>query len=376
LQFATAMGLTGVTLAMMWQTYFAIRANPGFDTAALLVVELPKDMTDPASMAMRDALKQVPGITGVIASADPLGSYTGGGGTDLVKADGTRVSVLMRPVSANFFETLGLQAVAGRVFDSKLDRDDLDITEPNVIVINQTASRALGYATPLQAVGQTLVTNTWTADSPRMESLRIVGVAPDIRLTSLHELTTVQLAYMPFRMTNVLTVKSTRDLAELESTANKLAQQYFPNDVIEIHREQSYLEQNYQGDLRTVKLLGIASLIALLIAVFGIYVLSTYNLQRLSKQIILRKLYGASHRNIASLVGREFIILITVAAIIGLPFAVVAIQRYLATYVEHAPIGGWTLMAALLLALLVTFVSTLRHTVIAMRLAPAQILRD
>ena len=377
MQFATAMGLVALTLAMVWQTQFAILADPGFDAASLLVVQIPKDMTNPASKSLRDAIQRLHGVVGVVASEEPLGRGIGGpGSTPLVKADGGSADVLFRPVSANFFETLGIKPVAGRLFASKIDRDDIDITAPNVIVINQATSRALGYATPQQAVGQNLVTNTWSADKPRMEALRIIGVAPDIRLTSMHELATPRLAYMPFSMTYTLTVKGAGDLGSLETSLNTLAQQYFPNDVVEIRREKSYLEENYLPDLRMARLLGVASLIAVLIAAFGIYVLSSYNLQRLSKQIILRKLHGASVRNIVILVGREFVILIAVGASIGLPISAITIQGYVATFSEHAPIGVWTLFAAFVLALVVTFFSTLRHTVTAMRMAPAQILKE
>jgi predicted lysophospholipase L1 biosynthesis ABC-type transport system permease subunit len=171
-------------------------------------------------------------------------------------------------------------------------------------------------------------------------------------------------------------VRASGDMLALEAAANQLAQQYFPDDVVPVRREPSYFAGNYADDLRLAKLLGMACAIAMLMAAFSIYVLATYSLQRLAKQIVLRKLYGAKRRNIAALVGREFIVLIGIGALIGLPFAAIEIQNYLATFVEHAPIGAWTLLFALILALLVTLLSTLRHTMIAMRLAPAQILRD
>jgi ABC-type antimicrobial peptide transport system permease subunit len=124
------------------------------------------------------------------------------------------------------------------------------------------------------------------------------------------------------------------------------------------------------------RLIGVASLIALLIAAFGMVVLSTYNLQRLSRQIVLRKLFGARAWQIAALVGREFLLLICIAAAFGLPVAAVSINRFLATFAAPAPIGIWTLLLAVLIALAVTLFSTLRHTLIAMRLAPARILRN
>jgi putative ABC transport system permease protein len=60
----------------------------------------------------------------------------------------------------------------------------------------------------------------------------------------------------------------------------------------------------------------------------------------------------------------------------GLPFAWLAIQRYLAAFAERAPIGAWTLIGALLVACAVALGSTLRHTLAAVRIRPALALRE
>jgi putative ABC transport system permease protein len=133
---------------------------------------------------------------------------------------------------------------------------------------------------------------------------------------------------------------------------------------------------NYEDDLRLAKLLGASSVIATAIAAFGIYVLAAYSVQRKAREIVLRKLYGAGHAAIGRLVAREFIVLIAIGALLGLPVAFVAVQRYLASFTEQAPVGAWTLGAALLVAGLVALGSTVRHGLAAMRLRPVQALRE
>ena len=96
----------------------------------------------------------------------------------------------------------------------------------------------------------------------------------------------------------------------------------------------------------------------------------------MARQIVLRKLYGAGRRAILALVGREFATLLGLGAAITLPIAALVNARYLAGFVEHAPIGAWPLLGALLLAVMVTILSTLRHTLGALRMAPARMLRD
>lgn len=89
----------------------------------------------------------------------------------------------------------------------------------------------------------------------------------------------------------------------------------------------------------------------------------------------MRKLHGARRRDIGKLVVREIGALTLVSALIGLPLAALAIERYLATYVEHAPIGFWTMLFALASTIAVAMIAVARQAWIAMRMMPAEALR-
>jgi predicted lysophospholipase L1 biosynthesis ABC-type transport system permease subunit len=118
-------------------------------------------------------------------------------------------------------------------------------------------------------------------------------------------------------------------------------------------------------------MLATSSLIAVALASCGIYVLSAYSVQRRRKEIVLRKLHGAGKAAIAHLVGREFVALIGAGAALGLPVAAIAMQRYLAGYVEQAPMGWWPLVAALGVSAIVALAATARHTLAALRISPS-----
>jgi ABC-type antimicrobial peptide transport system permease subunit len=90
---------------------------------------------------------------------------------------------------------------------------------------------------------------------------------------------------------------------------------------------------------------------------------------------VLRKLHGARRGDIGLLVLREIGTLILIASVIGLPLAAIAIQRYLAGYVERAPVGYWTLLFALALTLVIALIAISRHARLAMRLSPTEALR-
>jgi hypothetical protein len=66
---------------------------------------------------------------------------------------------------------------------------------------------------------------------------------------------------------------------------------------------------------------------------------------------------------------------IAAGTLIGLPIAFVAAQRYLASFVQQAPLAIWITGAAAMCATLLVLLASARHTLAAIRIAPNQVLR-
>jgi len=363
LQFATAMGLTGMTLAVAWQTRYASSLDPGFDAGPLLLVEAADDMRNPKVHAFHDALRRLPGVQGVAVSGSRVTVNINR--TSVQREGGAPVNLNWLEVSPEFFGVYGLKPVAGRLYDPARDQaGDMD-----KIVINESAVRSLGFASARDAVGKTLLQPN--GDRPR----QIIGVAPDIRHRSAREPMQPTI-YRPGLRTSTFTVRSVHDMEAVQRAIEEMWPRWFPNDVPNLQRMDTVYAGNYADDLRLAKLLGASSVIATAIAAFGIYVLAAYSVQRRAREIVLRKLYGAGTTAVGRLVMREFLVLIGAGALLGLPPAWLAMQNYLAAFNERAPIGVWTIVAALLVAGAVALGSTLRHTLAAVRIRPALALRE
>jgi putative ABC transport system permease protein len=206
--------------------------------------------------------------------------------------------------------------------------------------------------------------------------MQVVGVAPDLRQRSAREGQQPSVFLLNDRVGG-FTVRCSGDVDAVRRAILDLWPRYFPNEGLDVMRVSTLMsDMFYADDLRLAKLLAASSAIATAIAAFGIYVLAAYSVRRREKEIVLRKLYGAGHAAIAQLVTREFAALVGAGAVLGLPFAWVAIQRWLGAFTERAPIGAWTLVAALLVAGVVALVSTLRHALAAVRIRPASALRE
>nr|WP_229458402.1 FtsX-like permease family protein [Massilia glaciei] len=279
------------------------------------------------------------------------------GSTGVKTAGGASFVVKLQEVSANFFTVFKVAPLAGRLFDPAIDTAPPESTR--VTVANMAAVRALGFASAQEAIGKRIDGGYWT----------IIGVAPDVRDQSLREPIQPTL-YRVDEGLFALTVRSALAQPELHALVEPLWARQFPDHPLELRSARSYYAENYADDLRLTRLLGAASVIAIAIAAFGIYVLAAFNVQRRGREIVLRKLHGAGRAAIAGLVGREFGMLAGLDAAVGLPLAALATERYLSGFAERAPMGLWPLAGALALA------ATARHTLAAMRLSPAAALRD
>lgn len=369
LQLGAAMGLASVAMAIAVQTRFAIGASPGFDPAPLLVFELPEAQTvigNPQARGLVADLARQPGVAGVAVSNAAVGVSKDKWSTDIKREGGPAVPMDVKSVSANFFETYGIKAGAGRLFVPGIDKEDDTVP----VVINAVAARQLGYAAPEQALGQTLLFNGFTNGQRALIPKRVVGIAPEIRFYSLRE-RPVATAYELTTAGATITVRSTGQTAGVDAAIRFLWPRYFPNNVLELRAAKDIYAANYADDARLARLLALATAIALIIAGVGAYILAADAVQRRTQEIALRKLHGARGRDIGKLVASGVGIVIVLAALIGLPPAALAIERYLAVYVEHAPMGLWALWIALAATLATAALAVGRQAWIAITLKPS-----
>ncbi|WP_434630094.1 ABC transporter permease [Chromobacterium sp. CV08] len=366
LQFATAMGLSGVTLAIAWQTWHGSRLDPGFAVDGVLTIEAgdnnPRDQA--ARAALRTALAALPGVRGAALSGNNLVDGMMRMST-FKRADRGSVNLEVRLVGCDYLQTYGVKLLAGRLLPACANGAD---QAGGGWVLSAAAARELGFATPQQAVGRTL-------NNASGQAMPVLGVVSDVRLQSARERPRSWLYQLGHSSINIVSLRFGGDEAALRAGIARLWPRYFPDYPLEMKSARYQLDQRYSGDIKLAQLLAAAAGVSILIAGFGIYVLSAYSVQRMTREVVLRKLHGADGGAIVRLVGREFLLVLLVGAAIGLLPAWLYIRQYLADFVERAPIGGWTLLLSLLLCMLVAVLAVWRHLLTALRLRPVLALR-
>ena len=124
-----------------------------------------------------------------------------------------------------------------------------------------------------------------------------------------------------------------------------------------------------------MRLLELFMLLSVLISLLGLVAMSTYYSEQSTKSIAVRKVFGSNvHRELWRTV-KDYMVLVGIAALIGIPLAVWFCGRYLDRFAYRIEHFGWIIAVAAILGMLMAFLSVLWQTLRAARTNPAEALK-
>ena len=140
-----------------------------------------------------------------------------------------------------------------------------------------------------------------------------------------------------------------------------------------------YIDNFYRDALKPAKnnmrLLEVFMLLAVLISLLGLLAMSTYYASENAKSIAVRKVFGGTVRSETWRSVKEYMVLVGVACVIGVPIAVWAAQRYLEGFIVRLEHYGWIFVLAVLITLVMAFGSVLWQTLRAAKTNPVDVLQ-
>ena len=120
-------------------------------------------------------------------------------------------------------------------------------------------------------------------------------------------------------------------------------------------------EETYNRFLRSeemlMRLLGFASLVCILIAIFGIYSLVTLTCEQRRKEIAIRKVNGAKVKDLLAMFFREYVTMLATASAMAVPVTYVIIKRWIEGYTRQMDISIWPFILVFLGLLAVVIIS-------------------
>jgi putative ABC transport system permease protein len=147
------------------------------------------------------------------------------------------------------------------------------------------------------------------------------------------------------------------DLPQTIASVQKSWDRYFPNDPFEYFFLDESFNQQYKADTRFGSVFGLFASLAILIACFGLLGLSAYNVLQRTKEIGVRKVLGASVRQLIFLLSKEFLYLVLVALVIAIPLTWWVMHNWLQDFAYRISIQWWVFALAGIMAIGVALVT-------------------
>ena len=129
--------------------------------------------------------------------------------------------------------------------------------------------------------------------------------------------------------------------------------------------------QAWKPAQNNMRLMEIFMLLSIIISLLGLLAMSTYYADEKSRDIAVRKVFGGTVDSEAWHSIRDYMILVGIACIIGIPVAVYAAQEYLKDFIYRLEGYWWIFVVSVLLSVAIAFVSVLWETLKAARTNPA-----
>jgi putative ABC transport system permease protein len=323
----------------------------------------------PEYAAFKEALRAIPGISHV-----SLGHVPGGMGTPVIlEGEEEQRPTNTMHVDEDFLTTLGLRLLAGR--DLEEDRPG-EVT--GAVLINQAAVREFGFHD--DPIGRRI--RRMTADLQMVES-EVVGVVQDFPFRSLRTEIGPQVIALrgepgrqPFGPPSVMARIQSPFMQEAIVGASAVWQRFAPDHPFEYAFLDERFGAFYQAEARLQRLFGIFSGMALALACLGLVGLASYTAERRTKEIGVRKVLGASAASIATLLSREFLMLVVVAFVIGAPVAYWYMSRWLQDFAYRIELGPAVFAAAGLMAVAIAVLAAGYHAFRAASTDPVRALRS
>ena len=123
--------------------------------------------------------------------------------------------------------------------------------------------------------------------------------------------------------------------------------------------------------LRTLHLVKLFAVLAVLISLLGLLAMSTYFADENTKQIAVRKVFGSDVTQETWRTVRSYMLLVGIACLIGIPLAIWAAQLYLERFAYRIDGYGWVFVVAVIISLAIAFGTVLWQTMKAAKTNPA-----
>ncbi|MDP9230173.1 MAG: FtsX-like permease family protein, partial [Bacteroidota bacterium] len=361
-QFMISLLLIVSVMVIYRQMEYVQSKNLGYDKANVVQFDIEGIVAQQTGAFLAE-LKKLPGIVNasgisqsVVQSSIKISTY----GIEWPgKNDKDVIDFVWRNVDYDMIETLGIQMKEGRSFSRSFGADSTRL------LFNETAIRVMGLK---NAIGTKV--KMWGQD------MEIAGVVKDFHISSLHEMIAPMVfRYDPSGTTLILAKMEAGKEKETLSRLETFYKKYNPGYPFNY----TFLDKSYQAQYVSEQRVSVISRyfagLAILISCLGLFGLAAFNAEVKTKEIGIRKILGASPRDLMFLLSKDFFKLIIISVAIAFPLSWWSMKTWLNGFAYKINIGLNVFLIAFGAIVLLTLVTVSFQAIKAAIANPVKSLR-
>ena len=391
LQFAVSIALIVCTIVVYSQTRFAQGTDLGFRRDRLIqVANLNRAAMIPQTETLMREVARIEGVEAVAGSNLRVATDTEITTSVAVPGRSEPEVISFYSVSPEFFDAIGLRLVAGRTLSRRYAQDDasvpLDPEEAALaaqramiarganIVVNQAAARRLGFRDPQAAIGRQLRVPMFGPDAGLMP-VTIVGVVADARFRTIRDPLEPQMFFDRRIYNNLIVRYSGADPERVRQRIGEIWRRLAPEVPFDAHYADQQLAAVYAADRARGQTFAGFAMLAVAIACLGLFGLAAFTAERRTKEIGIRKVFGARSRDIVKLLAWQFAKPVILANLIAWPLAWWVMRDWLNGFDVRIALGPGPFLLAGLIALVIALGTIVGHALRVSRTQPIHALR-
>lgn len=373
-QFTIAVALSVASISAFRQLKFMQQYDLGFNKEEVLVAQV--SWTDRHRVeTLMNEVRALPGVQSVTGSLRRLGDPIDKGEVIFQDAGNNyKMPASTMYVDYNYIPFYQIELLAGRNISPRFGAD----AQGNSYLINKSmAKKLLGIAGHPNAPLTSLI------GKPLRYSFQdsmgtIIGITRDFNFNSLHNV--VEPLCLTYEYDYYFKELSIRIRSEHRAETLTLIAAKWKNMLLDQQFDyyflDSYMEQLYKADEQTGQIMSTLTLLALFISSLGLIALASYNTERRTKEIGIRKVLGASVQSIMIMLSKDFIKLVVIAIFIAIPSAWYTINKWLEGFAYRIQLSWWMFFIAGLAVILIALVTVSYQSIKTALMDPVKSLRS
>ena len=344
LQFVISIAFIICAIFLKKQHSYMMNYDMGFNKECLLTANIPVSSMDERD-AFSSELLNNPNIKEVAWSQDRMVAemhMTWGRWHH-----GEQMMLTVMPVSWNFLQVMGIEVFEGRDFLPSDEKGN------GAIILNEYAKKK--YNLNLEEV------ISWNG-----KPFPATGFCRDFHFKPLHEESDafafyiydseIQTRYFATPHLTLRTIENADIKAvfdAIRATTDKILPDY-GSEKVKINFFDEELGENYQKEQQLTTTISLFTMLAIIISLMGVLGLVIFETQYRRKEIGIRRVNGATVREILVMFNRKFMIIVGICFLIAAPISYFITDYYYSTFAYRAPIAVWVFVVALLAVLFIT----------------------